>query len=66
MTQKFFNIKESCKYLGINRTTFDRWLKIGLIPAGFPVSKNSQRRVWTKSKLDQVENSIDTMTVTRE
>ena len=63
--QKFYNIKEACKFLGINRTTFARWLEIGLIPPGYPISPKSQRRLWTKQKLDKVEMDIHKMVVYR-
>jgi predicted site-specific integrase-resolvase len=63
--KKLYNIKESSEYLGINRSTFNRWLDIGLIQPGYPVSKTSQRRVWTKTMLDKVLETVEKNIIVR-
>ena len=64
--QKYFNKTESSKYLGISRWTFTRWIEIGLVTPGYPVSPQSYSRRWTKEQLDKVFINIEKMNMVRE
>jgi predicted site-specific integrase-resolvase len=64
--QKYFNKNESAKYLGISRWTFTRWIEIGLVTPGYPVSPKSFSRRWTSEQLDNVSITIKKMNMVRE
>lgn len=64
--KKYFNKIESAEYLGISRWTFTRWIEIGLVSPGYPVSPKSYSRRWTKEQLDKVFINIEKMNMVRE
>ena len=48
---------QSCKYLGLSRATFDRYIKDGLIPEGRKESGFTEK-FWYKRDLDVSRNKI--------
>jgi len=53
-----YSIYQSCKYLGISRATFDRYVKEGIIPEGRK-QQGFKELFYYKKDLDDAKNKIN-------
>ena len=57
-TENKYSKYQSCKYLGVSRATFDRYVKEGLIPPGRK-QQGFKEIFWIKSDLIDAKNKIN-------
>ena len=57
-TENKFSKYQACKYLGVSRSTFDRYVKDGLIPEGRK-QQGFKELFWIKSDLIDAKNRIN-------
>ena len=50
--------KDAAKFLGIGKSTFFKWVQLGIIPPG--IHLGARVTVWRKEVLEQVLNNYET------